>query len=112
MISISIILFTICVQEWQLEVPNGYVQLVFEYFDIKYHSSCAYDWVEVSYESYSETTTKNYYSEKFCGPSYDGIYYNGNGDNLGRSIPGPFTSTGPDLAYSTNSKTILPLLIF
>ena len=65
------ILFTILIQEWQLEVPNGF-ELTFKSFDIEAHSSCDYDWVEVSYGSYSE---------KFCGTS----------------IPGPFTSTGPTM---------------
>ena len=60
-------------QEWQLQVPNGYIQLVFVSFDIGHHYSCGFDdWVEVSYGSYRE---------KFCGTS----------------IPGPFTSTGPTM---------------
>ena len=67
-----------------MEVPNGF-ELTFKSFDIEAHSSCDYDWVEVSYGSYSQ---------KFCGPNSNGEYYNGNGDNLGSSIPGPFTSTG------------------
>ena len=51
----------------------GYViQLSFSSFDVEYHSRCGYDWVEVSYGSYSE---------KFCG----------------RSNPGPVTSTGPTM---------------
>ena len=69
-------IFTIFVQEWQLQVPNGFIQLVFVSFDIEEYDSrltdCVYDWVEVYYGSYSE---------KFCGSS----------------IPGPFTSTGPTM---------------
>ena len=71
------ILFTILVQEWHLEVPNGF-ELTFESFDIEAHSSCTYDWVEVSIGSYSE---------KFCGSS----------------IPGPFTSTGPTMTVRMHS---------
>ena len=60
-------------QEWPLEVPVGKkVQLTFQSFDIEDHASCIYDYVEVSYGSYSE---------RFCGTS----------------IPGPFTSTGRTL---------------
>ena len=56
-----------------MEAPMGYVlQLSFSSFDVEYHSRCGYDWVEVSYGSYSE---------KFCG----------------RSNPGPVTSTGPTM---------------
>ena len=45
------------------------VQLTFETFDLEYSADCRYDFVEVSYGSYST---------KFCGGS----------------IPGPFESTG------------------
>ena len=82
-------------EEWTLEAPEGHIiQLTFESFDIEAEYSCAYDWVEVSYGSYSE---------KFCGPvDWEGAdigYYNENGDYLGSTIPGPFTSsaTGPTM---------------
>ena len=78
LISISKHIFTILVQEWQLEVQNGYIQLVFVSFDIEGHSSCGYDWVEVSYGSYTE---------KFCGSS----------------IPGPFTSIGPTMTVKMHT---------
>ena len=71
---LKMILFTILVQEWQLEVPIGYIQLVFVDFFVAptFGGNCDDDWVEVSYGSYSE---------KFCG----------------NSIPGPFTSPGPTM---------------
>ena len=55
-----------------MEVSHGFIQLVFESFDIEAHSSCGYDWVEISYETYSE---------RFCGSS----------------IPEPVTSTGKNM---------------
>ena len=70
-----ITLFTIWVQEWQLEVPNGYVLLVFESFDIPTYGC----WVEVSYGSYSE---------RF----------------IGKSIPGPFTSTGQTMTVKMHTE--------
>ena len=58
---------------WTLQPPEGHIiQLTFESFDIEGSNRCDYDWVEVSYGSYTE---------KFCGTS----------------IPGPFTSTGPTM---------------
>ena len=56
--------------------------MVFESFDIEYDSTCAYDWVEVSYGSYSE---------KFCG----------------RSIPS-FTSTGQTMTvrFQTDNSVV------
>ena len=66
-------IFCLHAQEWPLEAPVGKkVQLTFQSFDIEDHASCIYDYVEVSYGSYSE---------RFCGTS----------------IPGPFTSTGRTL---------------
>ena len=53
-----------------MEAPVGHViQLSFSSFDLEDHSRCRYDWVEMSYGSYSK---------KFCG----------------RSNPGQVTSTG------------------
>ena len=46
--------------------------LTFDSFDIEYGSSCGYDYVEVSYDSFSQ---------RYCG----------------FSIPGPFTSTGSSM---------------
>ena len=68
-------------QEWQLEIPNGYIQLVFTSFDIEAYTSCANDWVEVSYGSHTE---------KICGSS----------------IPGPFTSTGPTMTVRMHTNGI------
>ena len=48
---------------------GGNIQLTFRSFNVEYHPSCAYDWVEVLY---------GVYSEKLCGGE--------NGDYL----PGPF----------------------
>ena len=46
-------------QEWTLQSENGgNIQLTFVSFDLEYHSSCSYDYVEVLYGDYSE---------KFCG---------------------------------------------
>ena len=42
------------------------------------------DWVEINDGSSIQ---------RYCGPWEDGNYYNDHGDNLGSSIPGPFTST-------------------
>ena len=61
-------------QEWTLEAQNGgNIQLNFIGFDLENHPSCSYDYVEVSYGSYSE---------RFCG-----------GEN-GGYLPGPFTTCG------------------
>ena len=82
-------------QEWQLVVPNGNIKLAFESFDIAHKSKkCARDWVEVSYGSYNE---------KVCGHVNGFAYYNGSGDYLGSSIPGPFTSTGPTMTVRMHS---------
>ena len=57
-----------------MEAPVGHViQLSFSSFDLEDHSRCRYDWVEMSYGSYSK---------KFCG----------------RSNPGQVTSTGRTMA--------------
>ena len=64
-----------------MEAPAGHViQLSFSSFDVEYHSRCGYDWVEVSYGSYSE---------KFCG----------------RSNPGPVTSTGPTMTVRMHTDS-------
>ena len=57
--------------------------MVFESFDIEAHPSCSYDWVEVSYGSYSE---------KFCGST----------------IPEPFTSTGQTMTvrFQTDGSVV------
>ena len=76
------------VQEWQLEVPNGYMQLVFvsvntDHCDLSCSGTCSCacsDWVEVSYGNYSE---------KFCSKDYQSVTTNGNNDYF---IP-TFTST-------------------
>ena len=85
------------VQEWELGVPNGYMQLVF----VSVHTdSCAIwsntipyffcncsDWVEVSYGNYSE---------KFCSNGGGKITTNGNSDydDSHSTIP-TFSSTEP-----------------
>ena len=72
-------------KEWPLEAAEGRrIQLTFTSFNIEYHSRCNYDYVEVS---------SGTFKEKYCGPNPNGFYYNGNGDNIGTSIP-PFTSDG------------------
>ena len=79
-------------QEWQLVVPNGYsTKLTFKNFDIAHKSKkCRRDWVEVSYGTYNQT---------FCGHMNGSVsyYYNGDGDHLGSSIPGPFLISGPNM---------------
>ena len=67
----AIVRLNTCVQEWTLSATQaGYVvQLTFETFGLEDSANCEYDFVEVSYDSYSE---------KFCGVS----------------IPGPIVSTG------------------
>ena len=67
----AIVRLNTCVQEWTLSATQaGYVvQLTFETFGLEDSANCEYDFVEVSYDSYSE---------KFCGDS----------------LPGPFVSTG------------------
>ena len=73
-------------KEWPLEAAEGRrIQLTFTSFNIEYHSRCNYDYVEVS---------SGTFKEKYCGPNPNGFYYNGNGDNIGTSLPGPFTSDG------------------
>ena len=54
----------------EVSPPGSMVRLTFEAFDIEDHEDCEWDWVEVSYGSFSE---------KFCG----------------NSIPGPFVSESP-----------------
>ena len=72
-------------QEWTLEAQNGgNIQLTFVSFDVEYHPSCAYDYVEVMYGDYSE---------KFCGGE--------NGDYL----PGPFTSCGSSMVIKFHSDS-------
>ena len=71
-------------EEWTLEAPEGHIiQLIFKSFDVEAHSSCGYDWVEVSYGSYSE---------KFCGSS----------------SPEPFTSSGKNMTvrFHTDSSVV------
>ena len=83
-------------QEWQLVVPNGNIQLDFKSFDIAHKSTkCERDWVEVSDGSYSQ---------KICGHINGSVsYYYGFygwstwGHHLGSSIPGPFLSSGPTM---------------
>ena len=65
------------IQEWVLPPDSplpigGKIKLTFEAFDLEPqdHSRCIWDWVEVSYGSFSE---------KYCGTS----------------IPGPFVSESP-----------------
>ena len=50
-------------------------------------ANCDEDWIEINDGSSTQ---------RYCGLSniFFGEYYNGDGDNLGPSIPGPFTSTG------------------
>ena len=56
------------------------VQLTFETFGLEDSANCEYDFVEVSYDSYSE---------KFCG----------------YSIPGPFVSTGTTMNISMKTDS-------
>ena len=64
-----------------MEAPTGYViQLAFTSFDIEDDSTCGYDWVEVSYESYNE---------KFCGSSN----------------PGQLTSFGPTMTVRMHTDS-------
>ena len=71
-----------CVQEWTLSATQaGYVvQLTFETFGLEDSANCEYDFVEVSYDSYSE---------KFCRDS----------------IPGPFVSTGTTMNISMKTDS-------
>ena len=72
-------------QEWTLQSENGgNIQLTFVSFDVEYHSSCAYDYIEVMYGDYSE---------RFCGGE--------NGDYL----PGPFTSCGSSMVIKFHSDS-------
>ena len=80
-------ILTILVQEWQLQVPNGYIQLVFASFDIEADSSCTYDWVEVV--SYGSHYYDGSYSQRFCGSS----------------IPGPFTSDGRSMTVRMHTDS-------
>ena len=52
--------------------------LTFDSFDLESHSSCWYDYMEVSYDSFSQ---------RYCGTS----------------IPGPFTSTGSSMVVRFHS---------
>ena len=54
----------------EVSPPGSMVRLTFEAFDIEDHEDCEWDWVEVSYGSFSQ---------KYCGSS----------------IPGPFFSESP-----------------
>ena len=67
-----------------MTVPVGWIiKLVFDSFDIEDHSTCANDYVEVSY-GYAD----GYYSEKFCG----------------NSPPGPFTSPGENMTVRMHTN--------
>ena len=55
--------------------------LTFEAFHLESSSSCEYDYVEVSYDSFSQ---------RYCGSS----------------IPGPFTSTGTSMVVRFHSDDI------
>ena len=67
-----------------MTVPVGWIiHLVFDSFDIEDHSTCANDYVEVSYE-YAD----GYYREKFCG----------------NSPPGPFTSPGENITVRMHTN--------
>ena len=55
--------------------------LTFDSFDLESHTSCRYDYVEVSYDSFSQ---------RHCGSS----------------IPGPFTSTGSSMVVKFHSDHI------
>ena len=67
-----------------MTVPVGWIiKLDFESFDIEDHSTCANDYVEVSYE-YAD----GYYREKFCG----------------NSPPGPFTSPGENMTVKLHTN--------
>ena len=67
----EIVSLNTCVQEWTLSASQAghVVQLTFETFGLEDSENCEFDFVEVSYDSYSV---------KFCG----------------YSIPGPLVSTG------------------
>ena len=52
--------------------------ITFDSFDTEAGASCQYDWVEVSYDSFSQ---------RYCGSS----------------IPGPFTSTGTSMVVKFHS---------
>ena len=51
-------------QTWELEVPSGQIELTFESFDLESCSSCACDYVKVTYGSFSE---------RYCGSSKGGV---------------------------------------
>ena len=71
------------------------ITLTFDSLDIDFGIGPCSDWVEVN--DGSSTL-------RFCGPYY-GDYYNVAYDNLGSSIPGPFTSTATiTVKFSSNSQ--------
>ena len=80
---------------------NKKLKLTFESFDIEFHSNCGFDYVEISHGSFWNEKFRT----KFCGPNGHGDYYNGNGDNLGNSIPGPFTSLGQTLVVRMHTDS-------
>ena len=94
-------------EEWTLEAPEGHIiQLSFKSLDIELNSdievcsNCACDWVQLQVSHGSSL-------DKFCGPydsDSDSVYYNGIGENLGSSIPGPFTSTGPTMTVRMHTE--------
>ena len=57
-------------------------------------SSTCWDWVQIDDGSSIQ---------RYCGPWEDGNYYNLHGDNLGSSIPGPFTSTGTSMTVKMHT---------
>ena len=84
-------------KEWPLEAAEGRrIQLTFTSFNIEYHSRCNYDYVEVS---------SGTFKEKYCGPNPNGFYYNGNGDNIGTSIPSvPSVGKTMKVRFYSNSR--------
>ena len=81
---------------WFLQSTDGEaITLNFESFDTEMHITSCYDWVEINDGSTSQ---------RYCGPSsWDGNYYNGDGDNLGPSFPGHFTKIATNVTIKFHS---------
>ena len=58
-------------QTWVLEAEEGfqYVKLTFLRFELEDHSSCAYDYVEISYDGYSQKICGTRTFEEFTSTS-------------------------------------------
>ena len=80
-----------------LEADTGYkVHLTFEAFDIEDHRRCSWDWVEVSYGSFSQ---------KYCGSSIPGPFVSESAITVKVHTDGSVTESGFSATWTTTTTT-------